>query len=277
MFSGVGEAVLVDQPDAVVVRRAPDAGVRGHREAEVAGHLERRLLRERRVAGHVEGQLEAEHVAGAGTTPLEEVADGRVGGPLPRAGLDVAVGQHEPARHRLQRVDRGVGVVDRLQAVRPVDGGGDAGLQRLPRREHVAGVDVLGAERLAVLEVVPDEVLRQRPVRAVRPHRGLPHVPVGVDHPRHHDAAGRVDLPRAVGDVEARADRLDPVADDQDVAGRVDRVAVVHGQHGAAAQDDRVGHGSSRCCCRRVPRSTSVRCPLSGHISTRSRRGCQGP
>ena len=132
MFSGRREAVLVDQPDAVVVRRAPDAGVRGHREPEVAGHLERRLLRERRVAGDVEGQLEAEHVAGAGAASLEEVADGRVGGPLPRAGLDVAVGQHEPAGHRLQRVDRGVGVVDRLQPVRPVDGGGDAGLERLP-------------------------------------------------------------------------------------------------------------------------------------------------
>ena len=44
---------------------------------------------------------------------------------------------------------------------------------------------------------------------------------------------------RAVGHVEAGADRRDPVADDQHVAGRVDRVAVVHGQHGAAAQDDR--------------------------------------
>ena len=47
-------------------------------------------------------------------------------------GLDVAVGEHEPAGHRRERVDGGLGVVDGLQAVRPVDGGGDAGLERLP-------------------------------------------------------------------------------------------------------------------------------------------------
>ena len=70
-------------------------------------------------------------------------------------------------------------------------------------------------------------------------------MPVGVDHPRHHDAAGRVDLAGALGYVEVLADRLDPVADDQDVAGLVDRVGVVHRQDGASAQDDRVGHGSS--------------------------------
>ena len=55
--------------------------------------------------------------------------------------------------------------------------------------EQVAGVHVLGPEHLAVLEVVPDEVLGQRPVRAVAAHRGLPHVPVRVDHARQHDAA----------------------------------------------------------------------------------------
>ena len=141
----------------------------------------------------------------AGPAPLEERPHRRVGRPLPRAGLDVAVGEHEPAGHRLQRVDGRLGVVDGLQAVRPVDGGGDAGLERLPGGQQVAGVDVLGPERLAVLEVVPDEVLGQRPVGAVAAHRGLPHVPVGVDHARHHDAAGRVDLPRALGHVEGRA------------------------------------------------------------------------
>ena len=57
-----GEAVLVDEPDAVVVGGAPHAGVGGHRRAELAGHLERGPLREGRVAGDVEGHLEAEHV-----------------------------------------------------------------------------------------------------------------------------------------------------------------------------------------------------------------------
>ena len=64
------------------------------------------------------------------------------------------------------------------------------------------------------------------------------------------------------------ADRLDLVADDQDVAVLVDRVAVVHGQHGAAAQDDRVGHGPSRTSVRlavnlgpRVTRAAAVKRP----------------
>ena len=65
---------------------------------------------------------------------VEERLHRRVGRPLPGPGLDVAVGEHEPAGHRLERVDRGVGVVDGLQAVRPVDRGGDAGLERVPGR-----------------------------------------------------------------------------------------------------------------------------------------------
>ena len=56
------EPVLVHEPDAVVVGRAPHAGVRGHGHAELARHLEGRLLGELGVAGDVEGHLEAEHV-----------------------------------------------------------------------------------------------------------------------------------------------------------------------------------------------------------------------
>ena len=254
------EAVLVHQPDAVVVRRAPDAGVRGHREAEVAGHLERRLLRERRVAGDVEGQLEAEHVAGAGTASLEEVADGRVGGPLPRAGLDVAVGQHEPARHRLQRVDRGVGVVDGLQPVRPVDGGGDAGLERLPRpragcRRGCPRVGTSCRARGSTRRSTASGSSRRRTPRIAVCHmcRWVSIIP-GITMP---PDASTSRVPS--GDVEARTDRLDPVADDQDVAVGVDRVAVVHGEHGAAAEDrtDRVGHGSLL---------SGTSCPLSGQL-----------
>ena len=56
------EAVLPHQPDAVVVGRAPHAGVRRHPQAELAGGLERALLGELRIAGDVEGQLQPEHV-----------------------------------------------------------------------------------------------------------------------------------------------------------------------------------------------------------------------
>src|ERR671932_385630 len=48
----------------------------------------------------------------------------------------------------------GVRVVGRLQAVRPVDGRGHPGVERLDRREQVTGVDVHRAELPAVFEVV---------------------------------------------------------------------------------------------------------------------------
>ena len=238
----VHEPVLVHQPDAVVVGGAPHPGVGGDGQAQLAGHLERRLLRERRVACDVEGDLEPEHVIGG--VPAEERPEGRVGGPLPRAGLDVAVGQDEPPGHRAQRVDGGLGVVGGMQVVRPVHRGGHACLEGLPGRDEVARADVLGAELPAVFQVVPDEVLGQRPVRAVGAHRRLPHMPVGVDHPRHHDAAARVDLERALRRRQARPHRGDPVAGHQHVRIGEDRVGVVHGEHRAAAQHHRAAVAS---------------------------------
>ena len=240
---GLHEAVLVHQPDAVVVGRAPHAGVGGDGEAEVAGELEGRLLGEGRVAGDVEGELEAEHVAVGTAVAVEEGPDRGVGRPLPRGRLDVAVGEDEPARHRAQRVDGRLGVVDGLEAVRPVDGGGDPGLERVPGREQVAGADVLGAELRAVLEVVPDEVLGEGPVGAVGPHRGLPHVAVGVDHARHHDAAAGVDDLRAVGGGQAASHLGDPVVDDEHVGVGQHGVLVVHGEHGATGEEHRPAVG----------------------------------
>ena len=133
------------------------------------------------------------------------------GRPLPRALLDVAVGEDEPAGDRFEGVDGGVGVLRGLQAVRPVDGGGDAGVEGLEGGQDVAGVDVLGPEEPAGLQVVPDEVLGQRPVGAVAAHRGLPHVPMRVDHAGHDDAAGGVDLHGAGRGGQADADLGDRV------------------------------------------------------------------
>ena len=162
--------------------------------------------------------------------------------PLPRALLDVPVGEHEAAGDRLQRVDGGVGVVDGLQPVRPVDGGGHARVDRLDRRQQVARGDVLRAEDLAPLEVEEDEVLGQRPVGAVAAQRGLPHVPVGVDHARHDDAVGGVDLLRALRRLEARADAGDLVVDDEDVRVRA-------GCRGRRSWSGRCLRGGRRCSC----------------------------
>src|SRR5262245_1995009 len=111
------EAVVVHEPDAVVARRPAHAGVGGHRRAQVAGHLERGPFEELRVAGDVEGHLEAEHVIAAAEAPAHEVAELRRRRPLPRALLDVAVGEDEAPRDLLQRVHRGVRVIGGLQAV----------------------------------------------------------------------------------------------------------------------------------------------------------------
>ena len=237
------EPVLVHEPDAIVVGGAPDARVRRHRHGQLAGNLERGSLREGGIPGHVEGQLEAEHVAAPVDAPGEEVPEFRRGRPLPRALLDVAVGQHEPAGHFLQGIDGGVRVRGGLQAVRPVHRGRHPGVDRLDGRQQVPRVHVLRPERLAPVQVVPDEVLGQRPVGAVAAHRGLPHVPVGVDHAWHHDAAGGVDLGRAGRHLQARAHFGDALASDQDVSARQDPVRVVHRQHGAAAEHDGASRG----------------------------------
>ena len=224
-------------PSSLVAPQTPACVVTWH--AELARDLERRLLGELGVARDVEGHLEAEHVVLGAEAALDEGAEVLRGRPLPRALLEVAVGEHEAAGDGLERVDGGLGVVDRLQAVRPVDGGGHAGLDRLERRQQVARVDVLRAEDLAPLEVVEDEVLGERPVGAVAAHRRLPHVAVGVDHARHDDPAGGVDLRRALRHLEPGADRRDLLADDEHVGIPEDVVRVVHGQHGPAAQHDR--------------------------------------
>ena len=258
------------QPDAVVVRGAPDPGVGRHRHTQLAGHLVGDLLRERRVAGDVEGHLEAEHVVGGVDVPPREAAELGRGGPLPRSLLDVPVGEHPASRNRAQRVDRGVGVVRGLQPVRPVDAGGHAGVERLPRCEHVPGVHVLRPEVLAGLQVVPDEVLGDRPVRAVAAHHGLPHVPVGVDHAGQHDAVPCVDLHSAVRHCEVRSDLGDPIADDEYVGRWQHSMRTVHRQHRAAAQHHRgparrlVGRHLIHPFTRRRPR----RGPMSDHRSS---------
>src|SRR5690606_35276702 len=95
-----------------------------------------------------------------------------------------------------------------------------------------------GPELHAVLQVVPDEVLREGPVRTIGTHGGLPHVAMRVDHARHHDAAGGVDLVGAVRHGEACADLGDLAVDDEDVALRQDRVGIVHRQHDPVAEHD---------------------------------------
>src|SRR5262249_4504897 len=111
------ETVLVHELDAVVVRRAPHAGVRRHGYVEFAGDCEGRFLRERRVARDVKRHLEAEHVIAAGDATVHEITELRARRPLPGAALDVAVRENEPTGYRLERVNGRVGVLRSLQTM----------------------------------------------------------------------------------------------------------------------------------------------------------------
>jgi hypothetical protein len=93
---GRHEPALPHHPDAVVVGRAPDAVVRRDPHAELAGRLERALLREFRIAGDVERELQPSHVIGLGA--LDEAAEVSRVRPLPRRAEQVAVGEDEPSR-----------------------------------------------------------------------------------------------------------------------------------------------------------------------------------
>src|SRR4051794_41942396 len=79
--------------------------------------------------------------------------------------------------------------------------------------------DVLGPELLAVLEVVPDEVLGQRPVGAVPTHGRLPHVAVRVGHAPGHDAPAGADLLGALGHGQTGAETPGPVVHGEHVRG----------------------------------------------------------
>ena len=115
-------------PSSLVAPHTPAWVVTGH--AELARDLEGGLSGNSGVARDVEGHLEAEHVVLRAEAALHEGAE-VLDADHPTGLLDVAVGEHEAAGDGLERVDGGLGVVDRLQPVRPVDGGGHAGLERL--------------------------------------------------------------------------------------------------------------------------------------------------
>src|SRR6185503_12126926 len=92
-----------------------------------------------------------------------------------------------------QCTDPCVGMLRCVVAVRPVDDGGDSGVERLQRAQVVADVDVLGSVSRAEGADDRAEVLIQRARGHAAPQRGLPQVPVGVDEPGGDDAPGRVD------------------------------------------------------------------------------------
>lgn len=268
---GGHEPVVPHQADAVVARRAPDPGVGGDRHAELTGGLERGLLRERRVARDVERQLEAQHVVPRGEVTVHEPAHLRGRRPLPRRAQEVAVGEDEAARHGPQCLDGRVPVFGSAQSVRPVHRRGHARVERLDGRQQIARVDVLGAEDLAPVQVVEDEVLGQRPVRAEPAQRRLPHVPVCVDHARHQDAAGGVHHDRVLGCRQRVPDPLDALPAHQDVSALQQADRGIHGQHGGVAEEKGASGGevvgvrgvdrhevTSLWCCARV-RSTRDR------------------
>src|SRR5258708_17548513 len=212
------EAVLVHDADTVVFGDAPHAGVGRYRQVKVTRNLEGGLLGEGRVAGHVEGNLHAQHIS----VPVDAAPDevGELGGlcPLPGSAEQIAVSEDEPTWDRFERIDRRVGVINRLQAMRPVNRCGDSGIYGLNRRQEVAGINIFGTENLAPVQVVELEIVLDGPVGAEPTERRLPHMTVRVNHARHENATGRVDLHRAFRRSELPPDVSNTVVNDEDIA-----------------------------------------------------------
>ena len=110
-----------------------------------------------------------------------------------------------------------------------------------------------------------------------------------VDHARHDDAVLGVDLDGALRHVEPLTDGLDPLPHDEDVGAGENRPAGVHGENGAAAQDDgpaalevRAAGVLTGCCHGCLPlaeiRRTNVRMSVRPRWSQRPPGliGCQG-
>src|SRR6266702_1151280 len=211
------EAMIVHHADTVVFGDAPHAGVGSYRQVEVTRNLECGLLGEGRVAGHIEGNLHAQHIA----VPVDAAPDevGELGGlcPLPGSAEQVAVSEDEPARHRFERIHRCIGVFDGLQAVRPVNRCGNAGVYGLHRRQEVAGINIFGTEDLAPVQVVELEVVSEGPVGAEPTEGCLPHMAVRVNHTWHENTPAGVDLHRAIRHSELPPDFSDAVVNDEDI------------------------------------------------------------
>ena len=168
-------------------------------------------------------------------------------------------------------VDSGVGVLRRVEVVRPVDQRRDAAVERLEPAEKIARVGVFGAVELAHRAVQAGEVVGERPVGADIAEERLPGVPVGVDHSGQHDAIGRVD-DLGVAGVERRSDgamppfsiRTSPVSN---------RRRRIDGDDGAALDQRALGHRSSSS---RQRSGVGMRTAAARYREQPRRRGVQG-
>ena len=128
-----------------------------------------------------------------------------------------AVREHRADAAVVEAVDGALRHVERRDVVAPVDQRGDAGVDLGQRADQVGDVVVFGlvARREIAVDVL--EIVGGEPLAADAAQRRLPGVHVRVDEARHHDLVGGVD--RFVrGGAEIAADRLDPVAAEQDLA-----------------------------------------------------------
>src|SRR5215216_2619508 len=223
---GDGDAELAGQgplgPHDLVAAVGRAAGGQGQGEQAVAG-------------GEV-GVADPAHVVGrdGDLAVVPVVVQGGVGAAVGVLGADPGVPE---------ALDAGVGVVGGVVDVRPVDQGRDAGVDALQRPGQVAGVDVLGPVQGG--EGVEDlhEVGAEGGVGGAATDGRLPGMAVGVDEPGDDDPAAGVHH-LGVG-VDLGGDLGDRVPLDEDVALRQVAEVGIHGQDGAATQQEPVGHWDS--------------------------------
>src|SRR5205085_12401568 len=172
-----------------------------------------------------------QHISTSVDAALDEVGELRSLCPLPGSAKQIAVGENESAWNRFERIRRGVGIINCLQAMRPVDRCGDSGVYGLNRRQEVAGINIFGTENLAPVQVVELEVVGEGPVGAEPTEGCLPHMAVRVNHTWHENTPAGVDLHRAIRRIELPPDFSDAVVNDEDIAALDHAKRGVNGQH----------------------------------------------
>ena len=229
----VQEAGLVRQPDAVVVRRAPDPRG-GDGDAQLARHLVGRAL------GNAGSPVTSKAIwkpsrSSAASSGGGERLEVRRRSPTPtapagccrrraRSGRAPSAGRPPPPRGRWSAGR----ATSRRTWSRP--------RRRPPARRAGCPRARPRGGSAARLQVVPDEVLGERPVGAVAAHRGLPHgggcrsCPAGRC-PRRRSPGSRRDLQS--GPISAMRSPVTSTSVPGAPVGGVDR------QHGAAPQDYR--------------------------------------
>lgn len=157
----------------------------------------------------------------------------------PRSTKQVAIREDEATRSRFKRIHCRISIGDCLQAVRPVNRRCNTSVEAFDCGQEISGINVLRTENLAPVQIIELEIVRERPVSTEPTKCGLPHVAMGVNHPRHEDTIRCVDLYCAIRHDELSSHSRNAVGYNEDIASLYHPKRRVNGQHRGVAEHHR--------------------------------------